>query len=162
MEPFKVPIIKAEYAKKCFWRAFPNWAQWSDPLTVFYFVTAYKIRKYYWIHISHSLIWCWSRLSHLWVHTFEVKSGFKSTWFWCWLRETMIVSKGLRLFRLEDRKTNPTLKSWKKSGTQSKLHFYSSKFDLQKWFVRYEIPLVFSCNKALSFLQENNDCCSVR
>ena len=22
----KVPIIKAEYAKKCFWRAFPNWA----------------------------------------------------------------------------------------------------------------------------------------
>ena len=24
MDSFKVPIVKAEYAKKCIWRAFPN------------------------------------------------------------------------------------------------------------------------------------------
>ena len=50
MKHFKVPITKAEYAKKCFRRVFPNWAQWCDRLTY----RNQQFRYYGWVHMVES------------------------------------------------------------------------------------------------------------
>ena len=53
-------------------------------------------------------------------------------------------------FSSRRQKDKPYPKILKECGTQSKLHFYSSKFNLKKYFVCYRISLAKTFNKVIS------------